>query len=41
MKKITDVKNQISYLNGLFQGALALLALFGIAILLVFITQLL
>jgi|MDTA01.1.fsa_nt_gb hypothetical protein len=40
-KKITNVKNQIDYLTALFHGALALLALFGITILLVFITQLL
>ena len=29
MKKITSVKNQIDYLNALFQGAVALLTMFG------------
>ena len=40
MKKITSVKNQIDYLQALFQGAVALLTMFGATIIVVSIINL-
>jgi hypothetical protein len=40
MKKITSVKNQIDYLNALFQGAVALLTMFGATFVVILIINL-